>query len=127
MSASKLYQRFHGEAGSKRFRTGVRFGSEWITEPGECNILIPASLAQMGRLTAIEYDTRRDGRTVLARHVFAPGCRPLIAAGKGFGEVFLLGNRYRWTHGGIVDFDLRGQPIDYDEHSGTTKPLAGKW
>lgn len=127
MSARRLYKEFHGEDGQRDVRTGVRFGTEWLTARGDCNILIPASLAIMGRLTAVEYDTRRDGRTVLARHVFAPACRPMIGVGRGFGEVFLLGDRYRWTHGGIVDFDSRGKPIDFDERTGKTERLPGKW
>lgn len=127
MTARKLYSDFHGEPGKKNLRTGVRFGRTWITSRGQCNILIPTSLAEVGRLAAVEYDTRRDGRTVLARHVFAPGCRPMLAAGAGFGEVFLLGTRFRWTHGGIVDFDANGKPIDYDEETGETKRLPGRW
>ncbi len=127
MSARKLYQQFHGESGKRNLRTGVRFGRQWLTDPGDCNIIIPAEVAMMGRLAAVEYDTRRDGKTVMARHVFAPSCRPVIVAGAGFGEVFLLGNRFRWTHGGIVDFNAGGNPIDYDEHSGQTKRLPGKW
>jgi len=125
MSGKRLYRSFHGEDPRRNFRTGVKFGREWITAPGSVNILIPAELAIMGRLHAVEYDTRREGKTLLARHVFAPGCRPMIAAGAGRGQVFLLGTGFRWTDRGIVDFNDRGQAIDYHEESGKTLKLSG--
>ena len=76
-------------------------------------------------MNAIEYDCTRGGKTVKARHVFAPGSRPVFAVGGGRGELFLLGTRYRFTDRGIVDFDSQGRAIDYHEDSGRTQFLAG--
>lgn len=104
-------------------RTGVRFGREWITARGDCNILIPKEMMIVGRMNAIEYDCRREGRTLKARHVFAPGSRPMLGAGTGSGELFLLGVRYRMTDRGVVDFDSRGRAIDYSEDTGVTELL----
>ena len=123
MSARKLYQDFHDERPGKMLRTGVRFGREWITAPGDCNILIPAEMMIVGRLNAIEYDCRREGKTLKARHVFAPGSRPALAGGTKNGQLFILGERFRMTDRGIVDFDSRGRALDYHEESDETKLL----
>lgn len=125
MSARKLYSDFHAEPPGRMLATGVKFGSRWITARGDANILIPAELVIVGRLNALEYDCRREGRTLKARHVFAPGARPLLAAGTRPGEVFLLGTRYRMTDRGIVDFDARGRAIDYHEDTEVTELLKG--
>lgn len=88
-------------------------------------MLIPASFAIVGHVNAIEYDCTRAGKTVKARHVFAPGSRPVFAVGTGRGELFLLGTRYQFTDRGIVDFDVKGRAIDYHEDSGQIKLLKG--
>lgn len=125
MSARKLYSDFHDEKPGRVLRTGVRFGREWIAAPGDVNILIPSELMVIGRLNAVEYDCRREGKTLKARHVFAPGSRPMLAAGTQKGQLFLLGTRYRMTDRGIVDFDAQGEAIDYHEDTGETKRLKG--
>jgi hypothetical protein len=124
-SASSLYRRFRGTLARKVFRTGIRYGKRWLTEPARANILIPTSIAIVGRVNAIEYDCTRDGQIVKARHVFAPGSRPMLAVGDGRGEIFLIGTRYRFTDRGIVDFNARGQAIDYHEDTGKTYSLKG--
>jgi hypothetical protein len=124
-AASTLYQRFRGTVARKMLRIGIRYGKRWITARGAANILIPHSLAVIGHVNAIEYDCTRNGKTVKARHVFAPGSRPVFAVGSGRGELFLVGTRYRFTDRGIVDFDDAGRAIDYHEDSGKTKLLKG--
>jgi hypothetical protein len=123
VSARKLYQDFHDEKPGKVLRTGVRFGRRWITVPGSVNILIPEDMMIVGRLNAIEYDCRREGRTLKARHVFAPGARPMLGAGTQNGQLFLLGTRYRMTDRGVVDFNSKGQAIDYHENTDETHLL----
>lgn len=123
MSTRKLYRDFHGESPGKVLRTGIRFGTDWITAPGSLNILIPSGLMTIGRLNALEYDCRREGKILQARHVFAPGSRPMLAAGTQKGQLFLLGTRYRMTDRGIVDFDSRGRAIDYHEDTDETRLL----
>lgn len=123
MNARSLYQRFRGAVARRVLRTGIRLGSKWLTEPGRLNILIPEELAVIGRFNAFEYDCVRDGKTVKARHVFAPGSRPVFAAGPCRGQIFVLGNSFKFTDRGIVDYDSQGRAIDYDEKTGRTSLL----
>ncbi len=111
-SAADLYESFRGRKTGRTYRIGVKFGSEWLTDRGRYNLIIPADLAVMGHAAAIEYDTTRDGSTMLARHEFARGSRPILAAAPGAGQIFLLGERFRWTDRGIMDIDRRGKLID---------------
>jgi len=111
-SARKLYEDFRGRTESRTLRVGVCFGREWITARGAVNLIIPAELAVVGHVAAIEYDTNRDHRAVLARHEFAGGSRPLLATGTGRNELFLIGGRYRFTDRGIMDIDTHGRLID---------------
>lgn len=123
MSARELYQRFRGAIARRTTRTGLRLGDQWITRKGQLNILVPKDLAIIGHTNALEYDCVRDGVTVKARHVFAPGVRPLLAVGTRRGEVFLLGTGYKFTDRGFVDFNLEGEAIDYDEKTGRIQKL----
>lgn len=110
--ADTLYESFRGRSPGKRARVGVRFGRRWLTAVGDSNILIPESLATMGHVVALEYDTTRDGKTVRARHEFTAGSRPLLLAGERDGEVFLVGDRFRFTDRGIMDIGSDGRLID---------------
>lgn|SRR5487761_1268975 len=121
--AAKLYSAFHDEPAGRTVRTGVRFGREWITAPGDLNILIPSDLMIIGRLNAVEYDCRRGNRLLKARHVFAPGSRPALASGTKNGQLFILGTRYRMTERGIVDLNARGDALDFDEDTGKIRKL----
>lgn len=97
----------------------MRFGTRWLTAPGLYNILIPESMAVIGHVNAIEYDTTRDGPAVFARHDFAKGSRPVLCVGKGKGQIFLIGTRYHFTDRGIVDIDANGQ--DILDHKGLSR------
>lgn len=121
--ARGLYESFRGAVARRIIRTGLRFGRKWLTRRGQLNILIPADLAIVGRVTAIEYDCVRDGKYVEARHAFAPGARPQFAVGPDRGELFLLGTTYQFTDRGIVDFNTRGQAVDYNEKTGKVSLL----
>lgn len=123
MSAKELYERFRGSVARRFIRTGIRYGSRWLTRQGTLNILIPEDLAIVGHVNAIEYDCVRDGKRVNARHVFAPGARPVLSVGSGRGQVFLLGTSFKFTDRGFVDFNTRGRAVDYDEDSGRTQLL----
>lgn len=117
--ARNLYREFRGRAPGRESGTGIRFGSRWITAPGLLNILIPESLAVIGHVNAIEYDSTRDGPAVFARHDFARGSRPVLAVGSGKGQVFLIGTRYHFTDRGIVDIDAAGR--DILDHKGLSR------
>jgi hypothetical protein len=122
-SAKKLYQGFSGKVDRRTLRTGIRYGEKWLTAQGQLNILIPADLAIIGHVNALEYDCVRDGKRVKARHVFAPGGRPVFAVGSRRGQLFLLGTAFKFTDRGIVDFDAQGRAIDYDEKTRKTRLL----
>jgi hypothetical protein len=117
--ARKVYRDFRGRNPARETGTGVRFGSRWLTAPGSLNILIPESMAVIGHVNAIEYDSTRDGPAVFARHDFAPGSRPILAAGSGRGQIFLIGTRYHFTERGIVDIDSAGR--DILDHKGLSR------
>lgn len=123
MSARQLYERFRGTVTRKVLRTGIRLGERWLTREGALNILIPDQLAVIGHVNALEYDCVRDGQRVKARHVFAPGSRPVFAVGERRGQLFLLGTSFKFTDRGIVDFNIRGEAIDYDEKTGRIRLL----
>lgn len=122
-SAKELYERFRGAVARRFTKTGIRYGSRWLTRQQSLNILIPDELAIVGHVNAIDYDCVRDGKLVKARHAFAPGGRPVLAVGARRGEVFLLGTSFKFTDRGFVDFDHRGNAVDYDEKSGRIKRL----
>jgi hypothetical protein len=122
-SAKKLYREFSGKVDRRVLRTGIKYGDRWLTREGQLNILIPADLAIIGHVNALEYDCVRDGKRVKARHAFAPGSRPVFAVGTRRGQLFLLGTGSKFTDRGIVDFDTRGGALDYDEKTRRIKPL----
>lgn len=126
MGAKQLYENFRGAVARRFIRTGIQYGSRWLTRKGQLNILIPGpeGLAIIGHVNALEYDCVRDGKRVKARHVFAPGSRPVLAVGPRRGQVFLLGTAYKFTDRGIVDYNTQGTAVDYDEDSGQIKPLT---
>lgn len=115
MSAKALYERFRGAVARRFIRTGVKLGARWITREGQLNVLIPADLAIIGHVNAIDYDCVRDGRRTKARHAFAPGSRPVLAVGSQRGQVFLLGTSFKFSDRGFLDFDTHGRAIEYDE------------
>lgn len=73
----------------------------------------PKVLMNMGVLTAMEYRTTHGRQVVLYRHDFAPGSRPMLAAGKGRGHLYLVGNRFGVTSRGVTDYAPNGAAVDY--------------
>lgn len=133
MNARQLYERFGGRFTSKLLQTGIRYAGRWLTRPTRPALDIPREFAFIGHISAIEYDARYDGQFTPARHAFAPGSRPLLAVGTGRGQAFLIGDGYRFTDRGFVDFQ-GDRPIEYVEPKcphchggmagrGTVKPL----
>lgn len=118
MNARDLYQRFKGLRPRKILSTSITFAGKLLTRRGQLNISLPAELAVMGRIRAIEYDAIYDRDPKIARHAFAPGARPLLAVGTRRGQVFLIGNRFGFTPRGFIDFDAQDRPVEYDEKTG---------
>jgi hypothetical protein len=72
---------------------------------------VPDAVAVMGQVEFIGYMTTHAGKTHLYVHQFAPGSRPILGAGKGRNQAFLIGGRYRVTDRGIVDFGPHGREV----------------
>lgn len=81
---------------------------------------LPKALMSMGHVEAICYRTTHGHASVLYKHDFAPGSRPVLAAGPKRNQLFLLGGRYHVTDRGIVDLDAHGRELDDPKHG---KPL----
>lgn len=124
MSAKSLYERFSGAVSRRFIRTGLRYKNKWLTRRGQLNILIPSDLAVIGHVRAIEYDCVRDGKLIPARHPFVPGSLPVLAVGTGRGEVFILGTHFQFTDRGFVDYNTRGQAVEYNEKTGVISKLT---
>lgn len=74
-------------------------------------VSIPKAVAVMGYCEFVGYLTTHRGKAALYIHEFAPGSRPLLCAGSGRGQLYLLGGRFKVTGRGITDQDLRGRIV----------------
>lgn len=123
MNARKLYENFRGRIAKKFLAIGIRYGGQYVTRAGRINLDIPHELAIIGHVSAIEYDAVYDGKLKKARHPFTPGSRPFLAVGTDRGQVFLIGRGYRFTDRGFVDFNARGESVEYNEKSRKIKVI----
>lgn len=115
MSARGLYEQFRGKIAKKFLAIGIKYAGRDLTRQGSVNIDIPAELAVIGHVTAVEYDAIYDSKLTKARHAFAPGSRPFLMVGTGPGQTFLVGRGYRFTDRGFVDHNSKGHPVEYVE------------
>lgn len=106
-------------------KTGIRYAGRWLTQPSRPAVDIPSEFAYIGRVYAIEYDAYHDGKFKKARHAFAPGSRPLLAVGVGRGQAFLIGDTYRFTDRGFIDYNAHDQPVEFHEKTGRITVLRG--
>lgn len=95
-SSAALYKEFREESAERARRVDFK---------------VPHAVAVMGQVEFIGYMTTHAGRTHLYVHQFAPGSRPILGAGKGRNQAFLIGGRYRVTDRGIVDFGPSGREV----------------
>lgn len=72
---------------------------------------VTRAAATMGPVEFIGYVTTHRGEPALYIHEFAPGSRPMLAAGPGRGELYLVGGRYKVTGRGITDLDAAGRIV----------------
>ena len=91
--ANQLYESFSGEPGKVIGRTSAP--------------KMPDTLVAIGRVTALEYDARRDRKMNRYRHEFAAHAQPLFAVNPDGKSVWLLGGSYSFTERGIIDFRPR--------------------
>lgn len=95
-SASGLYRGFREEEPKRAKKVRIN---------------VPRAAAVIGIVEFVGYMTTHDGETHLYVHQFAPGSRPILAAGVGKNQAFLIGGRYRVTDRGIVDFGPTGREV----------------
>jgi hypothetical protein len=95
--AKSLYEKFREAPASRARKITVR---------------LPKAVAIMGYCNAIEYETSHGGRAQGYKHKFAKGSRPLLCAGPGKGQLYLIGGRFHVTERGIVDLTPRGREIE---------------
>jgi hypothetical protein len=74
-------------------------------------VTIPKAVAVMGYCEFVGYLTTHRGKVALYIHEFAPGSRPLLCAGTGRGQLYLLGGRFKVTGRGITDQDASGRTV----------------
>lgn len=72
---------------------------------------LPRAVAVMGHCEFVGYVTTHRGKVTLYIHEFAPGSRPLLCAGKGRGQLYLIGGRFTVTGRGITDVDRSGRIV----------------
>lgn len=94
--ARRLYKAFREEEPTRARRATVR---------------VPRAAAIMGPCEFIGYVTTHRGELALYIHEFAPGSRPMLAAGARRGELLLVGGRYKVTGRGITDLDAAGRIV----------------
>jgi hypothetical protein len=99
----------------KDIRSSAALYEEFREEPPQrarrVDYQVPHAVAVMGQVEFVGYMTTHAGQVHLYVHQFAPGSRPILAAGKGRNQLYLIGGRYRVTDRGIVDFGPRGREV----------------
>lgn len=81
-----------------------RFTGHEATEIDTVNVRpLPKVAAAIGRITAICYETIRDGRKEDYMHEFARVDRPIFAVSPDGRQLLLIGGNYDFTERGIVD------------------------
>lgn len=81
-----------------------RFTGHEPEELGRVNIpAMPKVVSCMGALTAVIYETVRDGKTEKYIHKFKSADAPLICVSPDGKQIVLVGGNYTWTERGIVD------------------------
>lgn len=90
-SAKALATKFHG-------RTPDPSEVTRLTKPK-----IPNTLANIGKIFAIEYIAERDGKEYRFRHVFKAKARPHLAVSPDGKNAFMLGGAWVFTEDGFED------------------------
>lgn len=95
--AKRLYEKFR-EAPAKRAR--------------RVTVDMPEAVAIMGYCEFVGYSTTHGGEAKMYKHKFARGSRPLLCAGPGKNQLYLIGGRFHVTDRGIVDLTPKGREIE---------------
>jgi hypothetical protein len=77
---------------------------------------IPRVVAVIGHCESIDYTTTHGSETVLYRHDFVKGSRPLLCVSSDGKQLMLIGGRFKFTERGIVDRDIKGKEVENIAH-----------
>lgn len=89
-----------------------KFREAPATRARKITVKLPKAVAIMGYAEFIGYSTTHGGRAQMYKHKFAKGSRPLLCAGPGKNQLYLIGGRFHVTERGIVDLTPRGREIE---------------
>lgn len=89
------------------------FREEPVRRAAPMRVKLPRAVARMGPVEFIGYMTTHKRKSALYVHHFAPGSRPLMYAGPGRNQLYLIGGRFHVTGLGITDRDAAGRVVDY--------------
>ncbi len=89
-----------------------RFREKPATRARAIKIKYPKAVAIMGYCEFIGYSTTHGRSAKLYKHKFAKGSRPMLCAGPGRNQLYLIGGRFHVTERGIVDLTPRGKEIE---------------
>lgn len=64
---------------------------------------LPGTVAAIGRIVSLTYESSRGRELWRYTHAFKPGARPVLAVAPDGRQLFLIGGRFRFTRRGIVD------------------------
>jgi hypothetical protein len=95
-SAAELYREFREDEPRRARKIKVK---------------LPKAVAVMGHVEFVGYVTTHRGKVHLYIHEFAPGSRPLLCAGSGKSQLYLIGGRFTVTGRGITDLDRSGRTV----------------
>ena len=82
------------------------------TRARKVTVRLPKAVMVMGTCDGILYTTTHGGKASRYKHVFAKGSKPLLCAGTGRNQLYLIGGRFHVTDRGIVDLTPRGREIE---------------
>ena len=94
----------------REFREATPTHARVVKAPKTPSVLV------LGTLESVKYRTTHKGAVHLYEHEFAPGSRPLLAAGPRRNQLYVIEGRYHVTERGIVDIDSKGREIDDPAH-----------
>lgn len=114
---------------NSKIRRAIRVGIELFRdfrerEPKRIRVVdfdLPRAVMVIGYVEEIHYTTTHGKKSVLYRHPFQAGSRPLLCSSADGAQLLLLGGRYKFTDRGIVDRDADGNLV-FDPDHGADEP-----
>lgn len=119
-SLKKVSSKFRKVDAGGAFKLYRGFRERQPTKAKVVKYKTPRVVMVLGHLESVCYRTTHGKDATLEavryEHKFSSGSRPLLCAGPGKNELYIVGGRYRVTERGITDLDARGRLILDPEH-----------